>query len=387
MQEFTFKSAFEPRKSPDPVLAGIDQFHMLCDVRLMPVDVPNDANARDPNPDRKTYRGVRASLLGEDGSQVPFHHKNKGIVVLASSAVKLPGNELRVTIPADYGITDGGHTMEIIRTAKEAGQLLDEPVFVPVTVRVGIPSEWIPEVSGGLNTAMQVKDMSLDNLAGKFEWIKNRLADQPYFGRIAWRENDEGEIDARDVISLMNLFDVQEYDGAKDEHPLISYTSKGAVLSRFERDEMRFKAIEQLLPDILTLHDILRYESKEAWNKNGQGRFGGLGIVESRKRGAYTSLFTGKKSDERLVSGALLPLLAAFRVFVTVEDGEARWTGGFERALAARDANIEAMLKIVHQQFVENGRNPNKLGKAKSVWGQCYQQLRIWQLEQMASKA
>ena len=43
---------------------------------------------------------------------------------------------------------------------------------------------------------MQVQAMSLDNLAEKFDWIRDVLRDESYLKEIAWRENEAGEVGA-----------------------------------------------------------------------------------------------------------------------------------------------------------------------------------------------
>lgn len=382
MQTVTFKSAFSPRRSPDPVNPSIEWYQLLCDVREMPTDLPLDANAREPNINRAKYRDIRASLLGTDGSVVPFHQKNKGITILVESANK-DGDELHVTIPNDYGVTDGGHTLELIKE-EQGNPELPERVYVPVTVRAGTPVDWVPEISGGLNTALQVKDMSLDNLAGRFDWLKKLLRDEPYYDQIAWRENEEGQVDAREIIAILNLFNVKRFGDDSSDQPVESYSKKGSVLSRFEQYPEEFQFLSPVIRDILRLHDIVRYESKTIYNAEG-GKFGGLGIVESRKRDEYEALFTGGTSRLRLTTAALYPILASLRVFVGEEDGEAIWRGGFDRVREAWEANGADLIRIVHNQHAELGRNPNKLGKSKPVWEQCHQKVWIWSLRTAVS--
>ena len=69
----------------------------------------------------------------------------------------------------------------------------------------------MPEIAGGLNTSVQVQDMSLDNLEGLFEWIKDELKSEPYFERIAWKENQPGEFDARDIVSLLTKLNIYSF--------------------------------------------------------------------------------------------------------------------------------------------------------------------------------
>ena len=72
----------------------------------------------------------------------------------------------------------GGHTYKLIVDNLENGKLPDNQ-YVNVEIRVGIPELWIPAIAGRLNTSIQVQDMSLDNLAGLFNWLKALLQKEP----------------------------------------------------------------------------------------------------------------------------------------------------------------------------------------------------------------
>lgn len=378
MDTYVFKSAFSPRRNPDPINPGIEHYTMLCEAGSIPRDLPLDANAREPNIDRAKYRQIRESLWGADGSVVPFHHKNKGITILGDAAVK-HNDELHVSIPEGFGVTDGGHTLHLVYEAQGSDEADLSNVYVPITVRVGAHEDWVPEISGGLNTALQVKDMSLDNLKGRFEWLKESLKGESFYDQIAWRENDDGKIDARDVISIINLFNVDRWLPDSGEHPVESYSSKGAVLKRFEEHPGQFEMLKPIITDIFTLHDIVRYDSRDPWNAS-KGKYRSLSIVESRQRGKFEAVFTDKTSVDRLTSAAVLPILAAFRVFVSTDSGDVEWEGGFDHVQQAFNETIVELMNTVYGQFVELGRNPNKLGKSKPVWDQCYQRVRIWSL-------
>lgn len=49
--------------------------------------------------------------------------------------------------------------------------------MVKFEILCGIPNDWIADIAGGLNTSIQVQPKSPDNLAGKFNWLKEELSD------------------------------------------------------------------------------------------------------------------------------------------------------------------------------------------------------------------
>ena len=45
--------------------------------------------------------------------------------------------------------------------------------------------------------------MSLDSLGDEFDWIKEELKGRQDHGKFAWCENENQEIDARDIVILL----------------------------------------------------------------------------------------------------------------------------------------------------------------------------------------
>jgi hypothetical protein len=211
--------------------------------------------------------------------------------------------------------------------------------------------------------------MSLDNLAGKFAWIKEELEDAPYFKEIAWRENEAGELDGRDIVSLLTCFNVELFPNDGDQHPVMAYEKKSQALKSFEERPGSYERLRPILKDILVLHDTIRHDSRRKWNNSG-GQFGKLAFVEQRKRGEFAFPFLGRSSEFRLTTGALYPMLAAFRWLVEDDPkkGTVRWRGGFKQVLKRWESSGEGLLKATAQTSSELGRNPNAIGKSRNHW-------------------
>ena len=125
-----------------------------------------------------------------------------------------------MTIAAGQGIVDGGHTYSLITKEDREPDALPEAQYVKFEIVTHIPEDWIPEIAGGLNTSVQVQPMSLDALAHRFDWIKEELGKEPYYKQIAWRENEPGEFDARDIVSLLTCFSIALFPNVRDEQPV-----------------------------------------------------------------------------------------------------------------------------------------------------------------------
>ena len=222
-------------------------------------------------------------------------------------------------------------------------------------------------MAGGLNTSVQVQPMSLNRLEGLFDWLKDELKGAPY--SIAWRENEEGVIDARDLVSLLTCFNIFRFPNGQDEQPVIAYEKKSEALSQFENHPDEYKRLRPLVKDILVLHDTIRRESRTALNELG-GRFGSLAFVEEKRRGEFVFPFTGRTAKYRLMNGALYPMLASFRWMVDEDPktGLARWRGGFEKVLERWEGSAPELMRMTAQASAELGRNPNAIGKSRNHW-------------------
>jgi AIPR protein len=365
-QKYVFR-AHSARRAPDPVHPGITRHYLTVPVREMPKGLPLSPNARAPKI-RSIYRDVDASLMNDLGVPYTFHLKHKGITVIAESVQPVDGkkDEFVVTLGEGHGVLDGGHSYELITRDRED----DLPEnFVEVKVLTEIPSEWIPEISGGLNTSVQVQAFSLDNLAGDFDWLKALLKDEPYYPQIAWRENDPGALDARDVISLMTLFLIDDYPNNEPECPIAAYDRKHAALKRFEEKPGLYKKVAPILRDILVLHDTILASSQELWNaRPGGGRFAALHFVESRARG-FELAFTGETIPARLMRGAHYPILGAFRAkVVKAGNGKYAWGGGFKSVLALWQETAAELLQATLLEGQQVGLKADAIGKSRSHW-------------------
>ena len=367
----TFRTPFS-RRLPDPNNKQAERhiwFVRACDV---PRGMPTDPNARETNIRKQVYRTVEASLLNEEGEPGTFHLKHKGITVVADRVEKLGDEEFRVVMNDGQGILDGGHSYELL--TKERDVELPDNQYVKFEILTGVDPELIPELSMGLNTSVQVQPMSIDNLEGLFDWVKDELRGRPYFGELAWKENEGGSFDARDLVGIMTLFNIHHFPNTSDNHPIEGYKFKAAALKRFERDEKgderSYRRLRPILHDILVLHDMIRAEARRLYNEATTGKGGALAFVEHRQRGEYTFPFSGGTDEFRLMNGALYPMMAAFRWMVEEDEASVnyRWRGGFDSVARLFRATAPELMKMTRQTCVELGYNVNAVGKSKSHW-------------------
>jgi hypothetical protein len=210
-----------------------------------------------------------------------------------------------------------------------------------------------------------------------------------HYGVVARRENEPGDFDARDLISLLTCFNIELFSNSGnngDSHPVVAYEKKSKALELFEEHPESFERLRPILKDILVLHDTIRLESQR-FHKDAGGNYGNLSFVEKKEKG-FQFPFISKTGEYRLMNGALYPILGAFRWMVEIEPKKrkARWRGGFSNVLRLWEASASELLRLTVQTNAEHGRNPNAMGKSRSHWSNLYTRVAFRDLQSKIDK-
>ena len=375
------------RKYPDPLNKSTEgdpysiEHHILLTRAIdVPSGISKAPNPREQDIDRGIYKDIQDSLRDEDDPT--FHLKNKGITMLAHRVEYDNDENSRIAtayLSEKDGIADGGHTYEIVLDAISKNEC-PENQYVRFEVITGIPEGLGVEITGGLNTAVQVQEASLENLQGKFEWIKDELRDSPYSDCIAYKQNEDKPYDIRDVISWLTLFNVNKFP--KNRHPKEAYTSKAACLTFYKEDQASYEMLRPILKDILYLHDYVHLQSRLRYNE--ERRQGGSkgqaakmkGVFETRKRGKYHFYFTNEDSDVRLYTATLYPMLGALRFLVEQKSGESNYSwrlGSFEEVKQFFNQVAPDLVLTTYNTSLDFNYKPNAVGKSDNHWQSLFQ--------------
>lgn len=406
-----FHRARSLRRMVDPVGHPATKHIFYVRVKDMPTNVSNDANPRDTNTSRAVYRGITESLLGtEDTDDIGwFHYKHHGITILADDVVvkDLGKDEHNVEVKFlghPRGSIDGGHSMQLFREVlKDLTKTIPDEQYVQVNVLVGIPDDQIPKIAGGLNTGMQVKQHSLDNLSNLFDGIKCVLADMPYADKVSYRENEDLPISILDILSVMACFNIEQYPnkaepGRAQIHPISAYEKRSAILTEFERYPASYEKTLPILAEALELYDIIRSQFAEAARKALPGsKPGGWRITDRRPTRPHAFYFLPidassqpdaypKRDIDAPRKGALYPMLAAFRWMVEEgQDGKFQWRGGFE---SVREVWMQVGGELAHAAYEASYRlaSPDAIGKDRTFWANLHNTVARHELELRAAK-
>ena len=382
----------EARRVRHPAFPNIEKHYFTVAAKNVPPGISAKPNAREPvGMNRQVYRDVQDSLLGRNAEPGTFDLLNKGIVVLATEVRRVADDVYDVVVGDGEGIVDGGHTYRIITDNHEHPDLPDNQ-FVEVQIRTGIEASMITDIARGLNTGIQVRQHSLQNLDGAFEWLKAELRNEPYFPLFSWKESDDGDYDVRDILGIMEALNVFDFPNDGSKHPVHAYEKWSVALDKFARDwkenerspeDMRYFKLHGLIRGGLSLYDQIRHDFRILRNEQG-GKGGKFNIVEDAPRGKKLEFPFAQlaPAEHRLTKGATLPILAAFRNAVAIgSDGHAHWAGGFPEVQRLwREHGSELVLETV-DATKEIGNLPDQLGKARSHWANMHKTLKLRVLE------
>ncbi len=368
------------RRFPDPLNNiqnddpyNIEHHILLCRATDVPSGISKEPNPREQRIDWGIYKEIQDSL--EDAEDLSFHLKNKGITMFAQKVEYSEDKRIATIFLGEHdGIADGGHTYEIVLNSQSKGECPDNQ-YVKFEIITGVPSGMKIDITGGLNTAVQVQEASLANLEGKFEWIKEAIKGKPYADSIAFKQNEKKAIDIREVVAFLTLFNVEQKD-INGRHPKEAYTSKAACLNFYKSDQASYEALKPILNDILELHDYIHLRSRELYNKNTGGSAGGMkGVFDQKKRGKFQLVFSGKEVEYKLYDGALYPIFGALRFLVHKAPGDKNYSWklrSFDKVKEFFDTVAADMIETTYKTSLIYGRKPNPIGKDDNHWDNLY---------------
>jgi hypothetical protein len=291
--------------------------------------------------------------------------------------------EIQITDEGLHGMADGATSNAVIaKLRKEArtnnDEVLQESLLnarFNMDVVVGLTDlDRVAKLVQGRNRSVQVKEWSLNDFRGGFDWLKDHIdrPDGPFKGKIGWEENSPAPLSVLDLISLMTLFH-PAYSGRANRRrgqPTAAFSSKGTADKRFLDAEMAagYLALKPVLEDILRLHDHVYAEFEpayETYNRDVHGRGAKLGRRRGVEARAIVLPLTETRSEYRVEKGLLFPLLAAHRSLLHYTNGAAEWR---EVPIHFFDVYGPDLVGRLFDEYEKLGKNPAAVGKNRSVY-------------------
>lgn len=328
-------------------------------------------NARYASLDSRPARDMLETLERDPAS---FIFKNNGIMVVAESikpsgeSVELVCNEAETDdeMPG-HGVLNGGHTYKcLLHALSKLDRFKDvgESAVVVLTVGIGIPDEEIWKISRARNTSEKVPLHALRELAGDWQDLKKYLPEKTR-NRVAFKPNEPGaedaEYDATDLVRRLALLNNKMFPAEAGIHPTAAYTSIGSLVKKYKQAD--FIELAPLLPDVLLLEDLV-VKQWEVFNGQKRGGAEKLGVI-SKASGCSnetSTLLSGYTASLTLADPFVLPVMAAFRVFI--RDG--KWAMPLQEVWEKYGPKTVAAL---WEAYKEGGKSSAAyFGRSKASW-------------------
>lgn len=405
---------------------------LVVQARDLPRDLPLDANARVPNVIKNTTCGeMRQTLLTRPEM---FQILNGGVVCTATAVgVKQEGNEQWVDVVFDQdqlqGVVNGGHTygtllhvvhdypvyaegMTLKAVLAKKDKVADNTELAPllendekladriakareramVQLELVAPvsePELLHDIARARNLSQSVDQTALQNLAGKYELMKQVLTDAPppfgstFVERVVWKTNQEvpdgsTEVPVKTLIHLLALMNIRQYKpNVKVANEV--YVRSGVIVREFGEadgeDSAFYDKLARLLPSFIKLYDHIYSALPETQPAFPWADGKPPAIERKRRKAAFTTPLLARISSTKVSGAFVWPVFSAFRLLLE-EDGEGQLR--FKTDPVALFEEKKAELSATIQNTFENqGRVVQQVGKATDAWIRLESQLQM----------
>lgn len=352
-------------------------YFAICDVKQIPEDIPMATNPRNQSMNNGVAKKIKASLLNT--SEPNFYLLNRGMVISADS-VHYDNNSGKLSITFSdeevHGDVDGGHTYKAIlekRKDLDPGQQ-----FVKLEILTGV-EDIFQALAAARNTSTQVQDKSIAELEHRFDLIKEIIKNEPFNNNVYFRENDKGDIDVADIISMLTLFNLEKYPDI-NSFPVIAYSSRKKCIDYYieahknnEKNPVAnpYYRMRNIMIDLFKLYDMLESNIGAYYKqKNTSGRYGSVkGVSVPKGDNKFKSKYYKTEMDYLSPTGFLYPILGAFRALIKDDGIEYSWK--YDPFKIMEDFGPELVETTVERSRTL-GNNAQAVGKDVGNWKTLY---------------
>ncbi|HBZ83216.1 MULTISPECIES: AIPR family protein [Brevibacillus] len=352
-----------------------EMYITIVDVQNVPDDIPTKTNPREQNMRTKVASRIREGLTSDNSA---FYLLNRGMLISAKD-VKFDNINSEITVVFEdeivHGIVDGGHTYRTIIDNRDSMDKNNNQ-YVKLEILTGI-EDIFEDVAAARNTSVQVQDKAIAELKNKFEMIKQAIINEPFSNNIAYKENEDKDIDVADILTVLYMFNIEKYPD-RDKMPTTSFSGKQACIKAYteaydknednDQENNPYYKMRTIMVDLFKLYDLIETSMAKKYRQvNASGKYGSVKGVETTEA---SSKFYGNDMDHRSPKGFIYPILGAFRALVGEKNNEYYWK-------ASPFDYFDEIGKDLVFETVERsrtlGNNPGAVGKDNGHWKQLYQ--------------
>ena len=370
----SFSKLFVPY-SPDK--SQLRRNYCVVPVAEIPEDWKDwlEVNAREASDSGRVPKAIRDTL-----SENPewFTEYNRGLTIVASS-IEWDNKTKQITLKFKdrnyHGVLDGGHTLRAILDNREKSGQDVQTSYCNIEILTGLDKDDIPGVVEARNTSKQVASKSLLNLDRSFDGLKAVLGSKADL--ISWKENEDGEFDAREVVGILTALDAGSYAPVGNNHPITAYSGKEACLKRFRENKGAYEKLYGIASDAMEMWDWIQYWLPEHYNQKGPepgitGKFGGLTGVKVTPKKPKQLPFIGRETNYETPAGYIYPILSSFRAMLEEQDGHWIWGKGINPIKLIEEGIAADIFISSVRESINNHKNPNRTGKDSQAWNTAY---------------
>lgn len=352
-------------------------------------DVPEEVNPRSHHADSlnsKVAADIERTLRE---SPEDFWLANRGGFLLAER-VEYDTEAAMLSIclsqPKLHGLADGGTTNAVILKLQSRRGMQGEEQLAAALARarfnldivVGLTdNERIGKLVQGRNRSVQVKEWSLADFRGGFDWLKDEV-NRPggkLRGRIGFEENSQNEASVLELISVLELFHPIYEGGDRKRAPTTAFSSKGTADKRFlnEKMEVGFRTLAPVIDEIAELHDHIHCRFKDAYSdhcKSANKKKHQLAKRKGTESKKVKLPFTGATCPYKIDKGLIFPLLAAHRCLLSFNGEAASWKAD---PFDFFDNYGPELVGRLYDEYEKLRNNPASMGKNASVYEALYE--------------
>ena len=225
-----------------------------------------------------------------------------------------------------HGVINGGHTLrsilEVRDNVNKVNELIAEIAYMRLHIYElsdDIDITLIADMAEGLNRSLQVDDPSLENLKGSFDKIKAALQGKRGESEISYHQNDPGNVDITEILTLCCLFNLNKYR-TRQNYPNGLFGHRKIVLDTFLADvdanNSSFDKILTRIHEILSLSELLQQKLGSEF-----GKIKNSNRTENNRIGSDNNIREGyfiEGNLSELPLGFIYPLVGSFRANITL---------------------------------------------------------------------
>ena len=233
------------------------------------------------------------------------------------------------------------------------------------------------DVAAARNTSVQVQDKAIAELKKQFDFIKKIIINEPFAEKIAYKDNDDKDIEIIYLISILFMFNIDRFTNDSSV-PVHACSSTQNCMKDFldtcgkYQDDINknpYYKMKDIIVDLFKLHDKIQCEIGDYYQiyhgkASKYGRVKGVQSTDNAKSTFYES-----KMEYLTPKGFIFPILGSLRALVEDYNGLYRWK---ENPYNVLDKLGASLVGETIDRYKSLGNNPAAVGKDSGHWKQLY---------------